>query len=262
MIKCQKCGIENDEDSFFCKRCGFPLDETPEDYNQNNVKVKNKKGRNKVKNKSKVKTKIKYKDNNEKQKGKMSFFQSFMMFFFILLSICALAVAAFLGYYIYQNSNIEVPDVLGYTYEDAKTTLKDNKLQVQMSEEIVEDEDKVGIVIKQNKKAGSKVMENTIVKLTVGKLDTKITVPDVTGLKLEDAINILNKNNVKFKIEYETEKEDNIVLKQSIKAGKKIEKSETIVITVSKKEITETPSNTEENNDEENPITNEDKNNN
>src|SRR5690625_687976 len=124
MIKCPKCGIANDEDSFFCKRCGFPLDENPEDYNQN--KVKNKKGKNKIKNKTKVKTKIKYKYNNEKQKGKMSFFQSFMMFFFIILSICALGLAAFLGYYIYQNSNIEVPNVLGYSYEDAKMTLKNS----------------------------------------------------------------------------------------------------------------------------------------
>ena len=232
MIKCPKCGIANDEDSFFCKRCGFPLDENPEDYNQN--KVKNKKGKNKIKNKTKVKTKIKYKYNNEKQKGKMSFFQSFMMFFFIILNICALGLAAFLGYYIYQNSNIEVPNVLGYSYEDAKMTLKNSKLQTEMDETIVTNEDEVGVVIKQNKKPGSKVMENTIIKLTVGVLDNKVTVPDVVDLKLDDAITLLNKNNIKFKIEYETSEEDNIVLKQSVKAGKKIENDKIVTITVSK----------------------------
>lgn len=237
MIKCPKCGIENDEDSFFCKRCGFPLDEEPKNYTQNSkTKVKKRKGKNKVKNKSKVKTKIKYKDNNEKQKGKMSFFQSFMMFFFILLSISALTIAAFLGYYIYQNQNIVVPDVIGYTYEDAKNTLKNSKLQAEMTEVLVTDEKDVGVVIKQNKKAGSKVTENTIIKLTVGVLDTKVIVPNVKGLSLKEAETLLNKNKVKYEIIYEEGEEENIVLKQSIKAGKKIENTEKVIITVSKKE--------------------------
>ena len=243
MLRCPKCKVENDEDSFFCKRCGFPLDENPEDYNQNSkTKVKNKRGKTKVKNKSKVKTKVKYKDNN--QKGQMSFFQSFMMFFFILLSICALAAVAFLGYYIYQNSNILVPDVLGYTYENAERTLKENNLQAIMVEQVVKDEDEVGTVIKKKKKAGSKVMENTVIKLTVGILDTKVTVPDVIGLSLNEAIILLNKNNIKYKIKYETsDKENNLILDQSIKAGKKIENNVALTIIVSKNETPKTDEN-------------------
>ena len=174
MRYCPKCGIENDEDSFFCKRCGFPLDEEVENYNQKEYKkVKQKRGKTKTK-KSKIKnkTKVKYKDQgNGKQKGKMSFFQSFMMFFFILLSICALGAAGFLGYYIYQNSNIVVPDVEGYTYEQAERVLGESNLQAKKVEKTVTDEDEVGVVIEQNKKSGSKVMENTVIKLTVGVLE-------------------------------------------------------------------------------------------
>ena len=258
-MTCPKCGMENDEDAFFCKRCGFPLDEEVENYNQNNnSRTKPKRGKTKTKNKLKVKTKVKYKDNNEKQKGKMSFFQSFMMFFFILLSICALGAAGFLGYYIYQNSNIEVPDVIGYSYEDAERTLKESKLQVQKIEEKVTDEDEVGIVIKQNRKAGSKVMENTVIKLYVGVLDEKVTVPDVEGLSLDEAVALLNKNNVKYEIKYETSDEDNIVLVQSVRANQKIEKDEVVTITVSKQETqTENPENpTEDNQNTENNANN------
>lgn len=258
---CPKCGKENDEDALFCKKCGFPLDENPENYNEP-VNTKYKKGKNKTKIKNKTKTKTKYKNNNEKVKGKMSFFQSFIMFFFIVLSICALAAAAFLGYYIYQNQNIVVPDVTGYSYESAVRTLQDNKLQAEKIEVTVEDEEQVGQVLKQNKKAGSKVMENTVIKLTVGILDTKITVPSLTGLTLDEALNILNENNIKYEIKYETsDKKPNTILNQNIKSGKKIENTQTLTITVSKPE--EKPQTPEDNQtdtepDDEQPTQNED----
>lgn len=244
MRYCPKCGIENDEDSLFCKKCGFPLDEEPENYNQKeDKKVKQKRGKTKTK-KSKIKnkTKVKYKDQgNDKQRGKMSFFQSFMMFFFILLSICALGAAGFLGYYIYQNSNIVVPDVEGYTYEQAERVLGESNLQAEKVEKTVTDEDEVGVVIEQNKKSGSKVMENTVIRLTVGVLDTRVTVPDVEGLTLDEALDLLNENNVKYEIVYETsDKENNIVLDQSIRANKKIENTETVTITVSRNEEPQT----------------------
>lgn len=231
---CPKCGLENDEDAFYCKKCGFPLDEELETYEPNS-KTKVKK-HTKTKTKNHTKTKVKYKDKNNKQKGKMSFFQKFMMFFFILLSIAALGTAGYLGYYIYQNQNIVVPSVLGYSYEKAEATLKENKLQAEKIEKLTTDETEVGIVIKQSKNGGSKASENTVIKLTVGVLDTKVTVPSVVNLSMEDAIKKLIKNNVKYKIIYETsDKDEGTVLKQSIKANTKIENTETITITISKK---------------------------
>lgn len=227
MIKCPKCEVVNDEDALFCKKCAFPLDENPKYYNEP-VKIKYKK----KKPKTKIKTKIKYK----KQKGQMNFFQKFIMFLLFVLLTCALALAAFLGYYIYQNSNIKVPNVIGYTYETANKILKNENLQAEKIEKIVEDKNKVGIVINQNKKEGNKVMKNTIIKLTIGVLDTKITVPNLTGKTLEDAIKILNEKNIKYKIKYEKSDKDNIVIKQNIKENTKIENTKTLIITVSKLE--------------------------
>ncbi len=223
---CPKCGTENDEESFFCKKCGFPLDEKPENFE----KVKYKKGKTKVK--TRKKTKVKYIDRN-KEKGKMNLFQKFMMLFFILLSLSALGLAGFLGYYIYTNQNIIVPSVTGYSYEKACEILKNKKLQCVKVEKIVtEDND---VVINQSKKSGSKVMENTIIKLTVGVLDTSVLVPNLIDLNLNEAVSILNKSNIKYKLVYSASDKDNdVVINQSIKKGKKIKLTDTLIITVSK----------------------------
>ena len=244
---CPKCGLENDEDSFFCKKCGFPLDEKPENFE----KIKYKKGKTKVK--TKKKTKVKYVDRN-KEKGKMNLFQKFMMLFLILLSLSALGLAGFLGYYIYTNQNIIVPSVTGYSYEKACEILKNKKLQCAKIEKIVTDQNNAKIVINQSKKSGTKVIENTTIKLTVGVLDTSVLVPNVVGFNLNEAISILNKNNIKYKIVYSLSDEDNdTVINQNVKKGKKIKLTDTLIITVSKNNEEES------NNEESNKTTKEDK---
>ena len=185
----------------------------------------------------------------------MNFFQKFIMLFLFLLCTSLIGVIGFLAYHIYQTENIDVPNVVGYTYSDASSTLKDNKLNSTKVEEKVTDASKVGIVLKQSKKAGSKAKENQIIKLTVGVLDDSVTVPNVKGLKLTEAIALLNKNKVKYKITYKTSDEDGIVLNQSISQGKKISIDNVITLTVSKKNeeiVKETDTKKEENLEKEN----------
>lgn len=243
---CPKCGVENDEESFFCKKCGFPLDEKPENFE----KIKYKKGKTKVK--TRKKTKVKYVDRN-KEKGKMNLFQKFMMLFFILLSLSALGLAGFLGYYIYTNQNIIVPSVTGYSYEKACEILKNKKLQCVKVEKVVTDEDNDKIVISQSKKSGSKVIENTTIKLTVGVLDTSVLVPNLINLNLNEAISLLNKSNIKYKLVYSASDKDNdVVINQSIKKGKKIKLTDTLIITVSKNDDVKTDDKTDSKTDDSN----------
>src|SRR5699024_6464880 len=108
----------------------------------------------------------------------------------------------------------------GYSYEEATAILSEAKLSYQQKTELTTDEEEVGNVIKQSKRAGSKTHENAVITLTVGVLDTRVKVPDVRGLTLEQAADTLNQIGIFYQVVYEESDEDtNIVLEQSVRAG-------------------------------------------
>ena len=142
-------------------------------------------------------------------------------------------------YHYYEENNIKVPNVVGYSYNEAVNILSNAKLSYQQKTVLTKDEEEVDVVIKQSKRAGSKTHENAVITLTVGVLDTRVEVPDVRGLTLEEAVKSLNSLNISYQVVYQEDKdEENIVLKQSIRSGKVIDNTESITLTVSQKEKT------------------------
>ena len=257
MIICPNCKTENDDDAKFCKSCGYYFLEKENNKQDNNRKERKKKEKVKHKTKTKNKTKVKKekvkapKNKQYNDKPKSSIFTKILLLFFILLSIGLLVIASILGYRYYEENNIEVPNVIGYSYEEATVILDTANLSYEMKEVETTNQDEVGIVIKQSKKAGSKTHENAIITLTVGVLDNHVTIPNVTGMSIEEATSTLNKNNISYRIEYEetTDEENNTVIKQSIKAGKKIENTEIITITVARNTNSSDTDNNEETDD-------------
>lgn len=233
---CPACHTENEEDALYCKKCANPLFEEEKDKN------KNKRNKDKVKKQKKVKTKTKYKTKvqkkkNHKDKQKSSFFSKFLVFILLIVVIALAGVLGVFAYHYYQENNIPIPNVVGYSYEEAATILSEAKLSYQQKTELTTDEEEVGSVIKQSRRAGSKIHENAIIVLTVGVLDTRVKVPDVRGLTLEQAADTLNQVGIFYQVVYEESDEDtNIVLKQSVRAGKVIDNTESITLIVSKKE--------------------------
>ena len=258
MIICPNCKTENDDDAKFCKNCGYYFleENNKQDNNKRESKKKDKvKHKTKTKNKTKVK-KEKVKTPKNKQyndKPKSSIFTKILLLFFILLSIGLLVIASILGYHYYEENNIEVPNVIGYSYEEATVILDTANLSYEMKEVETTNQEEIGIVIKQSKKGGSKTHENAVITLTVGVLDNHVTVPNVIGMTLEEATSTLNKNNISYRIEYEetSDEENNTVIKQSIRASKKIENTEIITITVARNTNNNSDTDNNETNNEE-----------
>ena len=258
MIICPNCKTENDDDAKFCKNCGYYFleENNKQDNNKRESKKKDKvKHKTKTKNKTKVK-KEKVKTPKNKQyndKPKSSIFTKILLLFFILLSIGLLVIASILGYHYYEENNIEVPNVIGYSYEEATVILDTANLSYEMKEVETTNQEEIGIVIKQSKKGGSKTHEIAVITLTVGVLDNHVTVPNVIGMTLEEATSTLNKNSISYRIEYEetTDEENNTVIKQSIRASKKIENTEIITITVARNTNNNSDTDNNETNNEE-----------
>ena len=267
---CNKCGTYNEEDSVYCRKCGSVINEDLlEEEEEEKEKVKkDKKGKNKTKTKVKKqkakkpkKQKVKQKKVVQKvgEKG-MTAFQKFIMFVLFLLIIGLIGVLAFIGYKYYQNMDrVEVPNLVGNTLEEAEAITEEFDLELVVKEVKTEDEAEDNIVLEQNKKASSKVLKGSKIKVKVGIYEEKIEIKDYIGKEIESVKSELDSLGIKYKIkeEYSTEYDNGIIISQNIKSGSKLEKSDEIILTVCKKEEKEEVSSEEEISSEEDDIVSE-----
>lgn len=128
-----------------------------------------------------------------------------------------------------------VPKVIGMSEDDAIKALEKAKLKYQ----IVEEESKkieAGYVISQETEQDSKVYAGDTVVIHVSTGVKKSSVVSVIGKTEEEAKKALEDLGLKVTVAYEEDssKDNGVVLKQSIDAGKEVEEKTTITITVNK----------------------------
>ena len=128
-----------------------------------------------------------------------------------------------------------VPKVIGMSEDDAIKALEKAKLKYQ----IVEEESKkieAGYVISQETEQDSKVYAGDTVVIHVSTGVKKSSVVSVIGKTEEEAKKALEDLGLKVTVAYEEDssKDNGVVLKQSIDAGKEVEQGSSITITVNK----------------------------
>lgn len=248
---CKKCGIYNDEDSVYCKKCGIVINEDLEEKKEKNksakkekVKSKTKVKRNKSKKPKRAKQKnVNKKTYNNKEKG-MTFIQKIFMFILFVLVLGLIGALSYVGYQYYTNKDkVEVPNLIGLNYEQAKNRLAEENLEIEKKTIKTENQEENLLVIKQNKKAGKTVVKGTKIKVTIAIYEEIYIVEDFSGMSIDTVKSKLENANINYIIEeeYSNTYTAGFVISQNIKAGSKIKAGKTIKIKLSKgkKETTE-----------------------
>lgn len=101
-----------------------------------------------------------------------------------------------------QEGTIEVPNVKGNTYDEAKAKLNAAGLGIQQIGTAASDEYSQGQIIGQNIEAGSMVAPNTTIEVTVSSGKGEIEIPSVKAKKEADAIRELENAGFIFEKKY------------------------------------------------------------
>ena len=138
-----------------------------------------------------------------------------------------------------SEEQVKVPNVVGMTEEQAKKALNEKGLGFKVVERKESKKYEEGTVCEQKTEAGKKVAKNTTIQVVVssGLIGDEITVPDVSGMREDEAQSALEKEGFK-KISSEFEYSDSVaegdVIGTTPAANSKATKDTEIVMKVSK----------------------------
>ena len=133
---------------------------------------------------------------------------------------------------------VEMPNVVGMSREEAQKEIEATKLKFEVEKEEYDAEVPEGFVISQDPKymeRFNKVKEGSTVKVVISKGQEKTKVPKVVGMTKEEAIQAIEDANLKAEVIEETSKkvEEGYVISQDTEADTEIAAGETIKIHVS-----------------------------
>jgi hypothetical protein len=112
----------------------------------------------------------------------------------VIVAVVWLMKAAF-----YPNTEpavLEVPNVLGLTQQEARDRIEERGLAVGEIEQEQNDDQPAGRIIRQSPDAGGRVQEGTAVDLVVNIGRREVSVPDVTGTRIDRAQSLLEADDL------------------------------------------------------------------
>ena len=187
---------------------------------------------------------IEEEDNNKKKGKKDNKFVAFIKRHKVLSAIIglillfAISLGGTLAYLNITNpAEVELPEVVGMSKEEAQKTVEDLKLVFEVSSEEYNKDVPEGYVISQDPTyiADYHVKEGSSVKVVISKGQEKTTVPNVEGEEKNEAIKMIEDANLKAEVVEETSKtvKEGYVISQEVEADSEAYAGDTIKIHVS-----------------------------
>ncbi|WP_080942946.1 Stk1 family PASTA domain-containing Ser/Thr kinase [Clostridium baratii] len=176
------------------------------------------------------------KNNKKNKKGKGLFIGIGAAIIIILLGVGAFFIFGGSG-----SKNVEVPNLIGMTMDEAEKAASAVDLKVVKVKE-VKNEAKTGTIVESNPTAGSSVKKGSTIEVTVSGGE-KIFMADLVEDSLEDAkskLESLGLKNIKVRYDYSDEIPEGNVISQDPNSGSEIDKNTKITLVVSKGKKVET----------------------
>ena len=184
-------------------------------------------------------------DNNKNKKGKKD--NKFVAFikrhkvlsaFIGLILLFAISLGGTLAFLNITNpAEVQLPDVVGLSKEEAQKTVEDLKLVFEVSSEEYNKDVPEGYVISQDPSyiENYNVKEGSTIKVVISKGQEKTTVPKVVGMTREEAEKALEEANLEVEVVEETSRtvEEGYVISQEVEADSEAYAGDTITIHVS-----------------------------
>ena len=137
-----------------------------------------------------------------------------------------------------EEPDVKIPDVSNKTVVKAEEMLQDAGFEVATkTKEEYDDKIEEGKVIKTDPQAGRSVKKGTTITLIVSKGTNMYEIEDYTGRNVYEVKGILEAQEINVIIETkevteENNYKENTIIEQSVEAGKKLKKGETITLTI------------------------------
>lgn len=121
----------------------------------------------------------------------------------------------------YEEKIVEVPDFTGKTYQEALEIAKEYGILIIAKEKLYSTEFEKDIIMKQNVNAGEEIKSGETIELTISLGKQVIKVPDVQFRTEKEAVEMIEKNNLKVVIKYEDNDtvQKGIVISQNPESG-------------------------------------------
>ena len=154
----------------------------------------------------------------------------------------AASIAIFLGigvWYVFlgPGSKVVVPSLAGLTVKEAKSTLEDLGLNLDIAQEEFSEDIADGKIITSDPAGGGRVSPNGTVGVIISKGQERYSVPTVQGLKLEVAEQLLKENKLvlgEVKEEFSNEFPQGFIMRSTPAAGERIKRNSQVTLFVSK----------------------------